>query len=275
MVCRNCKKEIPDDSVLCPRCGAKQTLHSKRREAPVSKRHVPRGTVLSLLFMGVVIAVAVVVIPIFKTTQYETRLKEIRDAVAVLDTQDKMAVISVRGAIENFFRDYPGSAGAAELKALLDDAMDWHYDTQEELPTEPDESAQREHLKAIVKDKVITLRELSFAPFELNGSVTVTVSWRNMSDKALSAVYFCVRAYNTRDEIILSRDTGKQETILTTSRKLYNPSADSDEDYRSVFFDVWFSTELARIEITRIFLNYQNGDILDLDEELAAIALDS
>jgi uncharacterized membrane protein YvbJ len=114
MVCRNCKKIIPDESELCPECGAKTGKGSARTFSPEPKPATPKRTKsrkgMLIAVIAMVMAIVIGATAIFVTSRvnkakkYEEKLEEL------LDTNDYESIIeeyrkAINEGMDNDFID--------------------------------------------------------------------------------------------------------------------------------------------------------------------------
>lgn len=274
MKCRSCQREIPHDSKLCHYCGTVQEPYIKRNGPPArSRAKFSKGTVMSLVSMAIVIVLTLILYPIFRNIQKNNRMEEIRALVAGLDTTDELAVVAARKKVENFYGDYPDTEEAQEAKLLLEQTMGWldaaekdREDREAREAYEQVRAAERDRLRGVAREEILQVTELSWQSFSYNGSITVTVRWRNRSDKEIAGIVFGVEASDPDGALIPSRDTQKDETLLRP-KSSFAPSG-GGEDYASVFQNVWYVPEAGRVAFTRIFITYADGSAVTLDGDL-------
>ncbi len=270
MKCRNCEKELAEGSALCHHCGTVQDNYIQRRAAPKkNKARMPRTTLMSLGVIGIVVVFLLVLGPIIKNTQRQARFEEILTMVNALDRSDQLAVVSAQKAIENYFRDFPDTPEANEAKQLLETAMGWHDVKPLEVSPDPANPPTLDQTRASVENGAFSLLELSFSTFESEDGPTVSVKarWVNSAPKVIDQLQFHVRAYDDSKRIILSRTTKEEDTILKSTKR-YPPMSSGDEPNQNLFMDVWHTGQMTHIELTQIYIHYEDGSELLIDGEL-------
>ncbi len=123
MICKNCKNEIPEDSMFCPECGAKQDDMEMYESMP--KKSKGWGKIITVLggvlIVGAVVAAAFVLIkPTINLNDYVTVFFEGYDTVG-------RAVVEFD--TDTFQSDYKGKLPGS----FSEDYLDWNLDKSSDL----------------------------------------------------------------------------------------------------------------------------------------------
>ncbi len=274
MNCRKCGQELAEDTPLCHHCGTVQRSYISEPEwQPPQKKRMDRNTKITYMALGLIFVLALCLLPVIRGSEEGARLESVRRVVAALDSGDELSVLAAKQSVESFVKSYPHSKGVAEVNELLTRAVGSsgpeQTDTQRREAVERRARAQtqaRDAMKPTIQRDIFSLKELSFDFFPANDSITVTARWRNKSNKGIDQLYLCVAAYDTKGHVIPSRNTGKSETTLV-SQKQYEPTA-KDELNENVYQDVWYTADMGRLELTRVFIVYRDGSTVSLDGDL-------
>lgn len=250
MTCRRCGKDIADGSKTCPVCGVAQGTYTKLRDysnitPPKKKSRMNR--IVSI--MTIILSIIGIAAMIFFSGS-ATEENDYQKILAAYEQGDDQLLM---GAVAKYRNKYPDSteriAEGEEMLRILRGYGPQPETNLEDIPIDKTTPAT----ERIGFESVI----LSEPNVELAHSLTIY--WRNISDKTIKNIYFTVNAYDADGNPAKCTNRDNSEALLEQKEGAFKPNATGDV-YRSYWSNVWYGENIDYVKIKNVIIYYDDEE---------------
>jgi hypothetical protein len=250
MQCRRCGKELPTgQKKTCPHCGIYlETIITPRNPASKTKRTGSKALLMSLLSVGLLVAVMSFIIPFFNNMHKTDAIAKLEEAYAELsenrdaytDDEWKMRMASFSAAVNNF-----ANRNSRE-KELIDKYRRYELILNGFNPDDPDDFiglSPQEQLDSMLlkraKNEFIDITGLTV------NSLGVSIQIKNPSDWIIAQVRIWIEGYDERGNTAGERVV-RVPPIL----------ANSERGELFTLADLWGRDDIVRVSIVGLDLDH-------------------
>ncbi len=259
MNCRRCGRELPEgDEKACPYCGIRQdTYIVPRTQSKYTRPKMKRGTMLSVVSVALVVFIVAVLVPVLRNLNRGILMEKIEQAYAD-QNKETLAIL-----LANLKRSYPASGEE------IDDAQEMLDSLLGKSTPQPDGDADKirqqqiQHLIDTAQDSILQILSISFMEPSPQGTLHLSIEWKNTAEKAVSELRFSVEGLDASGATVPLHDKEATRAGLTVTGEVA-----AGKQSTATFLDVWDSGRVERAKLVSIVVEYADGSAVTLPQEV-------
>ena len=251
MQCRRCHKDLPEGSGLsCPFCGIRQdTYIIPHGNAGRQKRKKSnKGALLSMVSVGLVVAIVCVLIPMLREHNKNAKFAEIKQ---ICESGDLSRGDVLSAKIATLKKSYPSDTELHdELDRMLNEflGLDENFDPNApSVPPDADRESEVQRMIETARESVLDVTEIALSGPTYAGGYSVALKWVNSSVATVSELRITLEAYDAAGNAVQCTKREKSEGYIRMT-KIVSPGQESE----GAALDVWFAENIQYVQILNL-----------------------
>ncbi|MDL2274006.1 hypothetical protein LJC34_05650 [Oscillospiraceae bacterium OttesenSCG-928-G22] len=204
-------------------------------------------------------AVAIGVFAASRSTGNRRREQLVSDIEAAYEQENKAKIEIL---VSRFIKDYPGSEEEERFIAMVEEVTGLTLAGSTPAPTNDPASELTDWLLENARSSVLAISHIAMSAPNMHGEVNVELAFSNRSDKTVSQLVFEIEFYDADGNAIPSETSGKTK-VAALSRGEF---PETETPVRKIWVACFTNPEAVSLKLISVRLDYQDGEILVLDE---------